>query len=53
MLIGIGGLNRDNIHEVIAAGMNGIAVVSAICAVPNPEAAACELRGIIEEGRAG
>ena len=35
-LVGIGGLNRSNAAEVILAGADSVAVVSAICAAPDP-----------------
>ena len=44
VLVAIGGINSSNAREVIQAGANGIAVVSAICAASDPEAAARELR---------
>jgi len=50
-LVGIGGLNRDNTREVIAAGADGVAVVSAIVSADNPESAARELRRLVEESR--
>jgi thiamine-phosphate pyrophosphorylase len=46
-LIGIGGLNKSNAADVIRCGIDGIAVVSAICAAPDPESTARELRTII------
>lgn len=46
-LVGIGGLNAGNAEEVVMAGADGIAVVSAICAASDPHAAARELDGII------
>jgi thiamine-phosphate pyrophosphorylase len=46
-LVGIGGLNAGNTEAVVMAGADGIAVVSAICASPDPYAAARELDGII------
>ncbi|HTP86997.1 MAG TPA: thiamine phosphate synthase, partial [Bryobacteraceae bacterium] len=42
-LIAIGGIHAGNAHQVMEAGADGIAVVSAICAAPDPEAAAREL----------
>lgn len=48
-LIAIGGLNRENAAEVIAAGADGIAVVSAVCAARDPDRSASELRKIITE----
>ncbi len=50
MLIAIGGIHASNAAEVIAAGADGIAVVSALCAAPDPEAAARELRAAIAQG---
>ena len=47
VLVAIGGINSSNAREVIRAGADGIAVVSAICAAPDPEAAARELRRLI------
>lgn len=50
-LVGIGGLNRENSADVIRSGADGVAVVSAIVAADDPEAAARTLRKIIEEAR--
>ncbi len=46
-LVAIGGLNRSNAEAVVMAGADGVAVVSAICAAPDPCAASRELTGII------
>jgi len=46
-LVGIGGLNRDNAAEAIRNGADGVAVVSAIVAAEDPEAAAGELNQLI------
>jgi thiamine-phosphate pyrophosphorylase len=35
-LIGIGGITPDNVHEVIGAGADGVAVISAVCGAPDP-----------------
>lgn len=43
-LVAIGGIRADNAASVVDAGADGIAVVSAICAAADPEAAARELR---------
>ena len=48
-LVGIGGLNRENAAEVIRNGADGVAVVSAIVAAENPQAAADALKQIIIE----
>jgi len=47
VLVAVGGIHRDNAAAVIRAGADGIAVVSAICADPDPERAARELRAAI------
>jgi thiamine-phosphate pyrophosphorylase len=38
-LVGIGGITPDNVGEVIGAGADGAAVISAVCAAPDPAAA--------------
>ncbi|HEY8597341.1 MAG TPA: thiamine phosphate synthase [Thermomicrobiales bacterium] len=43
-LVAIGGINATNVAEVIAAGATGAAVVSAIVAADDPEAAARDLQ---------
>ena len=50
-LVAIGGLNISNAEEVIQNGADGIAVVSAICAAPDPEKAAEDLAKIIEQAK--
>ncbi|MGB9835582.1 MAG: thiamine phosphate synthase [Candidatus Saccharicenans sp.] len=50
-LVAIGGINQENAAEVIQAGADGLAVVSAICASPEPEEAARRLKHIIETAR--
>jgi len=50
-LVAIGGINETNVAGVIRAGADGVAVVSAICAAPDPELAARKLRQLIEEAR--
>jgi thiamine-phosphate pyrophosphorylase len=42
-VVGIGGINAANAHEVLDAGATGVGVVSAIGAAPNPERATREL----------
>ena len=46
-LVGIGGLNASNAEAVVMAGANSVAVVSAICAAPDPFTASRELTEII------
>jgi thiamine-phosphate pyrophosphorylase len=43
----IGGIDRANVEEVVAAGAERIAVVRAICDAPDAEAAAGELRAAL------
>ncbi|MGA7431729.1 MAG: thiamine phosphate synthase [Xanthobacteraceae bacterium] len=45
---GIAGVDVSNAAEVIAAGADGIAVISALSLVPDPAAAARTLRGIVD-----
>ena len=47
-VIAISGINESNIDQVLATGVNGIAVVSAICGSENPRKAARRLRDLIE-----
>lgn len=51
-LVAIGGIHTGNAADVIEAGADGVAVVSAICAAPDPEAAARALAAAVEQGRA-
>jgi thiamine-phosphate pyrophosphorylase len=48
--VAIGGLKADHVAQVFAAGAKGLAVVSAICGTPDPEAAtrriAAEIRKV-------
>ncbi len=48
-LVGIGGITYENAGEVIRAGADGVAVVSAVIASADPEVAARALRGGIDE----
>lgn len=52
-LVAIGGLNAANTGAAVRAGADGIAVVSAICAAPDPLQAARELCRIIADSRKG
>jgi thiamine-phosphate pyrophosphorylase len=46
-LVAIGGINESNVSEVVKSGADCVAVVSAICAVANPEAAARRINDMI------
>jgi len=48
VLIAIGGINSSNALQVLEAGADGLAVVSAICSAPAPEEAARRLRETID-----
>lgn len=43
-LVAIGGIHPQNAADIVSAGADGIAVVSAICSADDPEKAARELR---------
>ena len=43
-IIAIGGINTGNVHDVIAAGADGVAVISAVVGSPDITAAAKQLR---------
>lgn len=49
-LVGIGGINIDNAAQVMAAGADGVAVVSAIVAALCPESATAALKKRISRG---
>lgn len=49
----IAGINERNAADVIDAGADGIAVVSAVTAAAEPELAARGLRGIVDAAKAG
>lgn len=47
----ISGITADNAGSVIAAGLDGVAVISAVCAAPDPEAATRTLRRAVQAVR--
>jgi len=47
-LVGIGGITPDNAEQVITAGADAVAVISAVCAAPDPEAATRRLMERLE-----
>jgi thiamine-phosphate diphosphorylase len=49
-LVGIGGITADNAPAVLAAGADAVAVISALCAAPDPEAATRAFLGRISAG---
>jgi len=50
-LIGIGGITHDNVAEVVRAGADGVAVISAVCAAPDPAAATRRFLELIRAAR--
>ena len=48
--VAIGGMNASTIRDVMAAGADGVAVVSAICSAPSPHTAAEELKREVYAG---
>ncbi|HSK91069.1 MAG TPA: thiamine phosphate synthase [Euzebyales bacterium] len=50
-LVAIGGMNRRNVADAVRSGADGVAVVSAICAAPDPRRAAEDLRRRIDDAR--
>jgi len=50
-VIAIGGINRDNVRDVIAAGADGVAVISVVVGSPDITAAARELKKLVTDCR--
>jgi thiamine-phosphate diphosphorylase len=50
-VVGIGGINLANVAEVVRAGADAIAVISAVCGAEDPRAATKMLLLAIEEAR--
>jgi thiamine monophosphate synthase len=50
-VIGIGGINAGNVAEVIAAGADGVAVISAVCGAADPRSAAAGLTALVNAPR--
>lgn len=50
--VAIGGIKQRHAQDVLRAGVDGIAVVSAICGQPDPEKAAQALRAAVDAARA-
>ena len=47
-LVAIGGIDEHNAAQVMAGGADALAVVSALCAAPDPEAAARRICAAME-----
>jgi thiamine-phosphate pyrophosphorylase len=52
-LVGIGGITADNAGAVLAAGADAVAVISALCAAPDPEASTRDFLARIASSAAG
>jgi thiamine-phosphate pyrophosphorylase len=52
-LVAIGGITLDNAAEVIRAGADAVAVISAVCAAPDPAAATRRFLETIRAAREG
>jgi thiamine-phosphate pyrophosphorylase len=51
-LVGIGGITHDNVADVIRAGADGVAVISAVCGAHDPTGATRRFLEIIRDTRA-
>ena len=51
-MLGIGGITEGNVGQVMSAGAQGIAVITAVLADPNPGAAAERLKSAMADGSA-
>lgn len=52
-LVGIGGITIKNVNEVILAGADGVAVISALSGVDYPEEASRKMVGMIQSAKRG
>lgn len=50
-MVAIGGINQANIQDIIHAGADGVAVVSAICSAPSPAKASASLLAAVKEAK--
>jgi thiamine-phosphate pyrophosphorylase len=50
-LVGIGGITHDNVQEVIRAGADGVAVISAVCAADDARTASARFVALIQVAR--
>ena len=47
-MVAIGGINKDNVADVLRAGANSVAVIGALMSAASPEAAARDITARIE-----
>jgi thiamine-phosphate pyrophosphorylase len=50
-LVAIGGLNKENVEDVLRAGVHGVAVLAGICKAEDPQQATRDIRDVIEAFR--
>jgi thiamine-phosphate pyrophosphorylase len=50
-IVAIGGIDQANAGAIVGAGAHGVAVVSAVCAAPDPADAARRLAEAVASGR--
>jgi len=50
-VVAIGGINRSNVEEVVRAGADGVAVISAVVWSPDIAASAREMRGFVTRAK--
>ncbi len=50
-IVGIGSMNKSNAYEAVRAGLDGVAVVSAICSQEDPRAAAAAIKAEVMRAR--
>lgn len=50
-IVAIGGISAENVGDVVEAGADGVAVISAVAGAPDMEGAARELIELIEKGK--
>lgn len=50
-MVAIGGINLSNIQDIIHAGADGVAVVSAICSAPSPADAGATLLAAVKQAK--
>ena len=50
-VIAIGGITKETTYEIIKCGAHGIAVISAVCASPDPQQATQSLLAEIQRGK--
>jgi len=51
-LVGIGGITHDNVVDVVRAGADGVAVISAVCSAADPAKATRRFLELIKSARA-